>query len=724
MTIFKPNLDGFNYDNNKKKILTDIVNEINNGTKFIILEIPTGNGKSWIAAKVALWLKDACIISPDTKLQSQYIANFSNFMVSVMGKKNFQCMQLHDSKDCSYGDCKPKGSLENCEYLCNESDFIILEKGTENEIIHLRQDKEVCSYWKQREVGELSSFPVYNYNMYLSTKIEEKDPMRFSRFRKVLICDEADQLEDKIVDNLSLEITDSDIKELNDADIINDFKKIEIDTKISDIRDLLIKIITKLELILKLQEEHIICSKYLSSLEHIKKHEEFECKKHTKRRVKKCPICKKSYDYIETMDCYKCQNHKPVRDGRVCDENHFKFNQIYRKNVETKLNYFKRIYDQISINLSDYSISEIEVDPVGHKTVNLMSYGVRRIAQKIFKNFEHVIFMSSTIDKELFTKTMGITTHSKNMGIEFKIPDSSSKISAKKILHDEYNQKYQEIFSKYGDYFYKFDYQGIEFYAGINDFIPNDSHLVKNEKGNIITYKVNLSDIESIDIMNNKNSSFYQTYTNPIPIKSRIVKRDYVGYLNENNKFDLMDVFVKKIDKILNDHKNEKGIIHVTSYDYQRILVEKLSDKNIARLEIILKDEKLYNQNRLKLTNNYDTIDELLENHKSSKEPRVIISPSCWLGVDLKDDYSRFQIILKAPILPRNGAIREKIRKMGTDGEKWYDLKCAYKLVQGCGRSIRSVNDSAVTYLLDANCEKLIKNDNLRPWFIDSVINI
>lgn len=194
MTIFKPNLDGFNYDNNKKKILTDIVNEINNGTKFIILEIPTGNGKSWIAAKVALWLKDACIISPDTKLQSQYIANFSNFMVSVMGKKNFQCMQLHDSKDCSYGDCKPKGSLENCEYLCNESDFIILEKGTENEIIHLRQDKEVCSYWKQREVGELSSFPVYNYNMYLSTKIEEKDPMRFSRFRKVLICDEADRL--------------------------------------------------------------------------------------------------------------------------------------------------------------------------------------------------------------------------------------------------------------------------------------------------------------------------------------------------------------------------------------------------------------------------------------------------------------------------------------------------------------------------------------------------
>jgi len=41
--------------------------------------------------------------------------------------------------------------------------------------------------------------------------------------------------------------------------------------------------------------------------------------------------------------------------------------------------------------------------------------------------------------------------------------------------------------------------------------------------------------------------------------------------------------------------------------------------------------------------------DEVITKHIDSTEPTVLISPSLHLGLDLKDDLSRFQIIIKVP---------------------------------------------------------------------------
>jgi hypothetical protein len=41
----------------------------------------------------------------------------------------------------------------------------------------------------------------------------------------------------------------------------------------------------------------------------------------------------------------------------------------------------------------------------------------------------------------------------------------------------------------------------------------------------------------------------------------------------------------------------------------------------------------------------------ILKKHMQSKEPTVIISPSLTTGIDLKDDLSRFQIIVKLPFM-------------------------------------------------------------------------
>jgi len=76
----------------------------------------------------------------------------------------------------------------------------------------------------------------------------------------------------------------------------------------------------------------------------------------------------------------------------------------------------------------------------------------------------------------------------------------------------------------------------------------------------------------------------------------------------------------------------------------------------------------------------------------------VLLSSSLWEGVDLKDDLSRFQIIAKVPY-PN---YKEKRTKAKMDKfPMWYTSQTLTKLLQGFGRSIRSEDDWAKTYVLD-----------------------
>ena len=47
--------------------------------------------------------------------------------------------------------------------------------------------------------------------------------------------------------------------------------------------------------------------------------------------------------------------------------------------------------------------------------------------------------------------------------------------------------------------------------------------------------------------------------------------------------------------------------------------------------------------------------------------------------------------------------------------QKIYNLLTIQKLVQGGGRSVRSMDDYAVTYILDSNAQRLF-NNSLNVW--------
>src|SRR5690606_33581798 len=89
---------------------------------------------------------------------------------------------------------------------------------------------------------------------------------------------------------------------------------------------------------------------------------------------------------------------------------------------------------------------------------------------------------------------------------------------------------------------------------------------------------------------------------------------------------------------------------------------------------------------------------------KTRKEPYVIIGPSLYEGIDLKDDQGRFNIIVKAPYSGIDNYTREKMKRYPF----WYELETKEKLQQAIGRTNRHKDDWSKIYLMDSTLEKLI----------------
>lgn len=85
------------------------------------------------------------------------------------------------------------------------------------------------------------------------------------------------------------------------------------------------------------------------------------------------------------------------------------------------------------------------------------------------------------------------------------------------------------------------------------------------------------------------------------------------------------------------------------------------------------------------------------------KGPAVLLTPSGFEGLDLPGDFSRYQIITKMPF----GSLGDRrIRVIADSYPDLYQLIALAKCVQGAGRSVRSLDDSATTYFLDAAIQR------------------
>ena len=186
-----------------------------------------------------------------------------------------------------------------------------------------------------------------------------------------------------------------------------------------------------------------------------------------------------------------------------------------------------------------------------------------------------------------------------------------------------------------------------------------------------------------------ENDVAFISIPSPFSVENRPVISYPIGSMNAKNIDSSLPKMAQAVREILKQHKNDKGIIHCHTYKIAKYLKSHIRSKRL-------------------LIHSTENRDETLRKHEKSKEPTVILSPSMSEGVDLKDDLSRFQIIMKIPYPYLGDPL---IRKRMNKWKRWYNLQTAKKIVQSAGRSVRSSDDRAVTYILDSDWERFFRQN-------------
>lgn len=162
---------------------------------------------------------------------------------------------------------------------------------------------------------------------------------------------------------------------------------------------------------------------------------------------------------------------------------------------------------------------------------------------------------------------------------------------------------------------------------------------------------------------------------------------------NYKNKEDMIPKMAKFAKGLCEHFAGKKGIIHTNSFDIQKSVMKEVG-----------KDARFLFR-RGGVSN-----EQLLDAHRLSSEPTVLVSPSMTHGVDLKGDLGEFQIIMKAPYPPLSNP---RIKRKFKEDKEWYVDKMLSTLIQACGRCNRTKDDLSITFILDYNAYEAIMQ-NLR----------
>jgi Rad3-related DNA helicase len=171
------------------------------------------------------------------------------------------------------------------------------------------------------------------------------------------------------------------------------------------------------------------------------------------------------------------------------------------------------------------------------------------------------------------------------------------------------------------------------------------------------------------------------------------------GKMSYYEKSETFKRSVPIIKKILHKNSNYKGIIHSGNYEFNSWISKSIKDKRL-------------------LIHDSSTREKSLNHHLESKLETVLVSPSMINGIDLKDNLSRFQIILKVPFPNLRST---KVKKRLETNPDWYNWRALIDIMQSYGRSIRNDQDWAETYILDSCLDQLL---SIAPDYFKSALRI
>lgn len=185
-------------------------------------------------------------------------------------------------------------------------------------------------------------------------------------------------------------------------------------------------------------------------------------------------------------------------------------------------------------------------------------------------------------------------------------------------------------------------------------------------------------------------STPFLSIPSPFPPENRRTHFLPVGSMSRKYIDATLPKLAEAVTVLLEQHSLEKGIIHCNSYKIAQYIHENVKS------------------DRLLLHTSEDR-DIVLKQHIASDRPTVLVSPSMTEGVNLADESSRFQILCKVPFPYLGDNLIKKKMKMDPD---WYAFQTARVVTQALGRSVRSNDDYATSYILDHDWERFYRKNS------------
>jgi ATP-dependent DNA helicase DinG len=645
---------------NQTHVLNEICEAFNSNYKYILLEAPTGFGKSPVAVAVALTMGTSYICTSTKDLQTQYSRDFP-FIKMARGANNFPCLVKEDFinnkiyrcgvcasdyiNECKhisveYGPCMTNESFQDdgCKYRTFIKDYEILNKGARNEqafvnksaeinyqkeyshwlhLNNLRNIKEskswrACEYFNQLNIALASSHSIFSYSNFLAFLPNTK----ILRPREFLVLDEGHLLETEIVKFRGLSISKRRWKRyIQNLQII--------DYGYNDIKEWI-------KFLIELETKLLMLIGSTSAIESLA----------LQRKIR--------YNWCD-------KNAEERQIGEITNTSKTKLTVKNRRIVSGA-----ELYDSDEEIAQKYQESFSDISPTTGLSEELAADALR--------------------DTERLTITINNILANPRNWIIAEIKKENYEVVKVELKPLDISPYCKAVFDK--------------------------CSKVLIMSATILNPKAFCRSVGLIQDNDEKEVKFIQVKSD-FPVQNRPIYALNIAYLNFNNLQlpEIKSSITKTVDNIMTIHRKDKGIIHTSSYDQLNFIKDNISQENARRL--IVTDPEIQR-------------DEVIQEHINSVKPTVLISPSLHTGLDLKDELSRFQIMTKVPY--PNKSDRWINAKSKLD-EQWYYWQTALRLAQAYGRSVRSKEDWAKTYILDSAFGYFLsKNRSILPdWFIQAI---
>lgn len=194
------------------------------------------------------------------------------------------------------------------------------------------------------------------------------------------------------------------------------------------------------------------------------------------------------------------------------------------------------------------------------------------------------------------------------------------------------------------------------------------------------------------------------------PVLQRPIIPRMVANVVTKNMSEATSLLIEELAKIMDEHPDERILVHSVSYKLTKDLFFELRKFGYA--------------NRLSTYFHAGERSQALDKYLSN--PRgVLIAPSFDRGVDLPADDCRVVVVAKIPYLSLGDKqVKTRLYGTGREGKTWYAVQAIRSLIQMTGRGMRSADDSCRTYILDKQFMTLYnRNRRLFPkWWAEAIV--